>query len=90
MITAIENARQAVDAGNFHEAAMDTDMAMHHHMGGMAMGTNADDVSGGGDSPHAMQNGQMGGASDSSAASIPGNGTSSPGMSAGASSGQQQ
>jgi len=61
MVTAIENARQAVDAGNFHEAAMDTDMAMHHHMsGGGDMGSDVSAGSsdmGGTPSPHAQQNG---------------------------------
>jgi hypothetical protein len=91
-VTAVENARQAVDAGNFHEAMMDTDMAMHHHMaGGNKMSTNASDNSDSSDwngtpSPHAQENGNNG----SSASSIPGDGTSSPGMSAGASSGSQQ
>jgi len=90
MVTAIENARQAVDAGNFHEAALDTDMAMHHHMdGGMGMGSDinhgATDT-GYSPSPHAQENGNK----PNAAAAIPGDGTSSPGMSAGASSGQQQ
>ncbi len=89
MVTAIENARQAVNAGNFHEAALDTDMAMHHHMsGGMGMGSDVNDGSsnaGYTPSPHAQENGNK-----SSASSIPGDGTASPGMSAGASSGSQQ
>jgi len=74
-VTAVENARQAVDAGNFHEAMMDTDMAMHHHMGGSGMGGMSDSSS-------------MG--SQSSGSAMPGQGTSSPAMSAGASSGSQQ
>ncbi len=76
-VTAVENARQAVDAGNYHEAMMDTDMAMHHHMmgdsgmsGGMTTSSTTDD--------------------QSSGSTMPGQGTSSPGMSAGASSGTQQ
>ncbi len=76
-VKAVENARQAVDAGNYHEAMTDTDMAMHHHMmAGM---------------------GDMGGTNNSSSMSAPssgstmsGQGTSSPGMSAGAASGSQQ
>jgi len=96
MVTAIENARQAVDAGNYHEAAMDTDMAMHHHMsGGMGMGSDMSDsdssTSGSSSmssepSPHAQENGN----NPNAASSIPGDGTASPGMSAGASSGSQQ
>jgi hypothetical protein len=90
MVTAIENARQAVDAGNYHEAALDTDMAMHHHMsGGMGMGSDAGDGAsdtGYSPSPHAVENGN----NPNAAAAVPGNGTSSPGMSAGASSGSQQ
>jgi hypothetical protein len=73
-ITAVENARQAVDAGNFQQAAADTDQAMHHHMmGGMGNG---------------MGKSSMG--DQSGGAAMPGQGTSSPGMSAGASSGAQQ
>jgi hypothetical protein len=75
-VKAVENARQAVDAGNYHEAMMDTDMAMHHHMGGMAMGGGMSNSS------------SMG--SQSSGSSMSGQSTSSPGMSAGASSGTQQ
>jgi hypothetical protein len=74
-VTAVENARQAVDAGNFHEAMMDTDMAMHHHMSGSGMG--------------GMSNSSSMG-SQSSGSAMPGQGSSSPGMSAGASSGTQQ
>jgi len=89
MVTAIENARQAVGAGNFHEAALDTDMAMHHHMsGGMGMGSDVGDGaadSGYVPSPHAQENGN-----NPNGAAIPGDGTASPGMSAGASSGSQQ
>lgn len=74
-ITAIVNARQAVNAGNFQQAAADTDQAMHHHMmGGM----------GGGMGKSSSMSDQ------SSGASMPGQGTSSPGMSAGAASGSQQ
>jgi len=81
-VTAVENARQAVDAGNFHEAMVDTDMAMHHHMGGMGMSggmTDSSDMS----SSSSMSN-------QSSGSTMPGQGTSSPGMSAGAASGSQQ
>jgi len=90
MITAIENARQAVNAGNYHEAAMDTDMAMHHHMSaGMGMGSDVTDSSssssmGSEPSPHAQENG------NNPNASVPGDGTGAPGMNAGASSGAQQ
>jgi hypothetical protein len=81
-VTAVENARQAVDAGNFHEAMMDTDMAMHHHMGGSGMGGGMSDSSGMTSSSTADD--------QSSGSTMPGQGTSSPGMSAGASSGTQQ
>jgi len=76
-VKAVENARQAVDAGNYHEAMMDTDMAMHHHMmGGSGMG---------GGMTNSFSMGDQ-----SSGSVMPGQGSSSPGMSAGASSGSQQ
>jgi hypothetical protein len=63
MVTAIENARQAVNAGNYQQAGVETDMAMHHHMsGGMGMGTGASDTDAAPGnanmpSPHAIENG---------------------------------
>jgi len=77
-VTAVENARQAVDAGNYHEAMVDTNMAMHHHMGGMGMSDSSDMTT----SSTADD--------QSSGSTMPGQGTSSPGMSAGAASGTQQ
>jgi hypothetical protein len=78
-VTAVENARQAVDAGNYHEAMMDTNMAMHHHMMGGA------GMSGSSDMTTSSTTDDQ-----SSGSTMPGQGSSSPGMSAGASSGSQQ